>query len=309
MEHQRIDHDRERNHHHPFARPVTVRLRPVAQTVVGRYELRALIGKGSMARVVEAYDAVLERDVAIKFLRGDVADAEGRARFLREVRVAASLTHPNIVRVYDAGEESGRLFLVTELVRGPSMAAVLKRRGRLTLRQAVVVTDRVLGALAAAHDQGLVHRDVKPSNILIGDDDRTVKLTDFGLAKSMQEAASAVTRPGQVVGTPMYLAPERSEGRGAEPASDLYSLGIVLFEMLVGRPPFKGRNLLELAVAHQQAPVPPVGRSDVPDALETVMLTALARDPAARPPSAQAMRAALRSAAREGMRRPLATAS
>jgi serine/threonine protein kinase len=281
----------------------------VAQTVVGRYELRALVGTGSMARVVEGYDTVLERDVAIKFLRSDAADAEGRARFLREVRAAASLAHPNVVRVYDAGEEAGRLFLVTELVRGPSIAAVLRRRGRLTFRQAVVVTDRVLGALGAAHDQGLVHRDVKPSNILVADDDRTVKLTDFGLAKSLQEAASAVTRPGQVVGTPMYLAPERSEGRVALPASDLYSLGIVMFEMLVGRPPFKGRNLLELAVAHQQAPVPPIGRRDVPEAVEAVMLTALARDPATRPPSAQAMRLALRRAARDGMRRTLATAS
>jgi serine/threonine-protein kinase len=262
-----------------------------------------------MARVVAAYDAVLQRDVAIKFLRAEAGDSEGRARFLREVRVAASLSHPNVVRVYDAGEEAGRLFLVTELVRGPSIADVLKRRGRLTFRQAVLVTDRVLGALGAAHDQGLVHRDVKPSNILIADDDRTVKLTDFGLAKSLQEAGNAVTRPGQVVGTPMYLAPERSEGRDAVPASDLYSLGIVLFEMLVGRPPFKARNLLELAVAHQQAPVPPINRRDVPEALETVMLTALARDPAARPPSAQAMREALRSAARQGIRRPLATAS
>jgi serine/threonine-protein kinase len=262
-----------------------------------------------MARVVEAYDAVLQRDVAVKFLRAEAGDTEGRARFLREVRAAASLSHPNVVRVYDAGEEAGRLFLVTELVRGPSIAAVLKRRGPLTFRQAVLVTDRMLGALAAAHDQGLVHRDVKPSNILIADDDRTVKLTDFGLAKSLQDAASAVTRPGQVVGTPMYLAPERSEGRDATPASDLYSLGIVLFEMLVGRPPFKARNLLELAVAHQQAPVPPINRRDVPEALETLMLTALARDPAARPPSAQAMREALRSAARQGIRRPLATAS
>jgi serine/threonine-protein kinase len=262
-----------------------------------------------MARVVQAYDAVLQRDVAIKFLRSDAADPEGRGRFLREVRVAASLTHPNVVRVYDAGDDRGRLFLVTELVRGPSIAAVLKRRKRLTFRQAIVVTDRVLGALAAAHDQGLVHRDVKPSNILIGDDDRTVKLTDFGLAKSLQQGGLALTRPGQVVGTPMYLAPERSEGRGATPASDLYSLGIVLFEMLVGRPPFKGRNLLELAVAHQQAPVPSLGRDDVPEAVEAVMLAALARDPAARPADARSMRAALRRAAREGMRRHLATAS
>ncbi|MBV8950543.1 MAG: serine/threonine protein kinase [Actinobacteria bacterium] len=281
----------------------------MAHTVVGRYELRALVGKGSMARVVEAFDTVLQRDVAIKFLRSDAADAEGRARFLREVRVAASLSHPNVVRVYDAGEEGGRLFLVTELVHGPSIAAVLKRRGALTLRQAVLVTDRVLGALGAAHDQGLVHRDVKPSNILVGDDDRTVKLADFGLAKTLDDAGAAVTRPGQVVGTPMYLAPERSEGRTATPASDLYSLGVVLFEMLAGRPPFRGRNLLELAVAHQQAPVPPLRRPDVPEALEVVMLTALARDPASRPPSAHAMREALRSAARQAMRRPLATAS
>ncbi|HEX4777637.1 MAG TPA: serine/threonine-protein kinase [Acidimicrobiia bacterium] len=276
-------------------------------TLGRRYELRAPLGSGSMAQVIEAHDVVLDRDVAIKLLRTESADAEGIARFVREARIAASLSHPHVVRIFDAGEEDGRLYLVMELVRGPNLAYVLKRVGPLGVRQAVALTDQVLGALAAAHERGLVHRDVKPGNILFADD-RTVKLADFGLAKTVQDPSSAVTRPGQVVGTPMYLAPERSEGRGASPASDLYSVGIVLFEMLAGKPPFTGRSLLELAIAHQQAPVPPIPRTDVPEAVEALMLHALACDPDARPSSARAMQEALRRATRPDVQPRLAAA-
>jgi eukaryotic-like serine/threonine-protein kinase len=291
-----------------IAARTSVRSGAVGRLLRGRYELRRVIGTGSMARVVLAHDQVLERDVAVKLLRRDAADAEGQGRFLHEARAAASVVNPHVVQIYDAGDEAGRLFIVMELVRGPSLGDVLKRKGPLTARQALVVTDQVLDALVAAHELGVVHRDVKPNNILLADV-RTVKLTDFGLAKTLQHGASALTRPGQVVGTPMYLAPERSEGRPATPAADLYSLGIVLFEMLVGKPPFKGRSLLDLAVAHQQAPVPPLKRPDVPEAVEEVMLEALAIDPVARPENARVMQHRLRRAAGAAPERPFVAAT
>jgi eukaryotic-like serine/threonine-protein kinase len=277
----------------------------VVVTLEQRYELRALLGSGAMARVVEAYDRALQREVAIKFLRSDAADAEGRARFVREARAAASLVHPNVVSVYDAGEAARRPYLVMELVRGPSLAAVLRKRGPLALSGAISVADQVLDALAAAHAQGLVHRDVKPSNVLIGGA-RRVKLTDFGLAKSLHDATAGLTRPGQVLGTPMYLAPERSAGRGATPLSDLYAVGIVLFEMLTGKPPFSAANLFELALAHQQTPVPPLQRADVPASVEAAIACALAKEPEQRYPSARAMQVALRRVAEPAMGRRLA---
>jgi serine/threonine-protein kinase len=262
-------------------------------TVLGsRYELRAMLGTGSMARVVEAYDSMLGREVAIKFLRSDAADAEGRARFVREAHAAASFVHPHVVTVYDAGEEGTRPFLVMELVRGPNLAEVMRARGPLSAAESVAIAAQMLDALAAAHDLGWLHRDVKPSNVLFVDA-TTIKLTDFGLAKSMHDVAGGITRPGQVLGTPMYLAPEQSRGRRTTPSSDLYSVGIVLFQMLTGGVPYSGRNLVEVAVAHQEAPVPPVLRDDVPDALAVAVARAMAKDPLDRYPSARAMQAAL----------------
>ena len=262
-------------------------------TVLGsRYELRAMLGTGSMARVVEAYDTVLGREVAIKFLRSDAADAEGRARFVREAHAAASFVHPHVVTMYDAGEEGSRPFLVMELVRGPNLAEVMRARGPLSPGESVAIAAQMLDALAAAHDLGWLHRDVKPSNVLFVDA-TTIKLTDFGLAKSMHDVSGAITRPGQVLGTPMYLAPEQSRGRRTTPSSDLYSLGIVLFQMLTGGLPYSATNLVELAIAHQEAPIPPVLRDDVPDALAVAVARSMAKDPLDRFPSARAMQAAL----------------
>lgn len=245
-----------------------------------------------MARVVEAYDLTLRRPVAIKFLRAAAADAEGRARFLREARAAASFVHPHAITVYDVGEEARRPYLVMELVRGPSLAQVLTTRGPLEPGEAISIAAQMLEALSAAHDRGWVHRDVKPTNVLFFDAD-TVKLADFGLAKSVYAMTEGVTRPGQVLGTPMYLAPEQSTGRGATLSSDLYSVGVVLFQMLTGRLPFTGRSLADLAAAHRHAPVPPLGRPEVPALLEAAVKRAMAKEPARRHPSARAMQAAL----------------
>ena len=200
--------------------------------------------------------------------------------------------HPHVVTVYDAGEEGTRPFLVMELVRGPNLARVVKARGPLSGAESVTIAAQMLDALAAAHDLGWLHRDVKPSNVLFVDA-TTIKLTDFGLAKSMHDVAGGITRPGQVLGTPMYLAPEQSRGRRTTPSSDLYSVGIVLFQMLTGGVPYSGKNLVDIAIAHQEAPVPPVLRDDIPDALAVAVARAMAKDPLDRFPSARAMQAAL----------------
>lgn len=266
----------------------------VTTVLRSRYELRAMLGTGSMARVVEAYDRLLGREVAMKFLRADAADHEGRARFVREAHAAASFVHPHVVTVYDAGEEYRRPYLVMELVRGPNLAEVMTARGPLAVGETIDVATQMLDALAAAHDLGWLHRDVKPSNVLFADSE-TVKLTDFGLAKSIHDIAKAITRPGQVLGTPMYLAPEQSSGQRVTLSGDLYSVGVVLYQMLTGSVPFSGRSLVDLAVAHQEAPVPAIDRPDVPQPLRSAVIRALAKDPLERFPSARAMQAALLS--------------
>jgi serine/threonine protein kinase len=210
--------------------------------------------------------------------------------------MAARLMDPHVVTIYDVGEDQGRPFLVMELVDGTTLAQQLARRGPFSAPEARDIAVQVLDGLAAAHDQELVHRDVKPSNVLI-DRAGTAKLADFGIAKALADATSALTVTGQVLGTPRYLAPEQAAGRGATAQSDLYGVGLLLYEMLAGATPFQGTSL-ELALAHQQAPVPPLGkqRPDVPADLVQIIERALAKDPVQRYPSAAAMRDALTAA-------------
>jgi tRNA A-37 threonylcarbamoyl transferase component Bud32 len=259
-----------------------------------RYELGHRIGGGGMAEVVEAYDRKLDRRVAVKLLHVGVADPRARERFMREARMAAGFVHPNVVTIYDVGEVRGRPYLVMELVEGGTLGDLIARDGPLPVGQALAISDSVLAGLGAAHADGLVHRDVKPANILIGTDGR-VKLADFGIAKATQDLGRDLTATGQVLGTAGYLAPEQAAGGEATPASDVYAAGVVLYEMLAGQPPFTGEHPVAVAVAHQRAKVPPLGdkRPGLPPGVLSVVSRSLEKDPSRRFRDASQMRTEL----------------
>jgi eukaryotic-like serine/threonine-protein kinase len=258
-----------------------------------RYELDDVLGEGGMGRVLLAHDRVLQRDVAVKLLTS-TADAAARARFLREAQGAARLRHPNAVTVFDTGEADGQPYIVMELVRGITLDELIERDGPLEVQEATAITAGVLEALAAAHAAGLVHRDVKPGNVLLPHEGG-VKLTDFGIARAMDQVTSSLTVAGTVLGTPSYLAPELLDGAPASPASDLYSVGCMLYVQLAGEPPFTAETPLAVAYAHQNRDIPRIEqvRADVPVDLRRVLTTALAKDPADRYADAAAMRDAL----------------
>jgi len=267
------------------------------EVVAGRYALGAELGRGGMARVVAARDLRLHRAVAVKLLPLDAVAATDptlRQRFVREARAAASFSHPHAVAVFDAGDADGVLYLVMELVDGPSLAAVLAERGSLGVAESLRLGDQVLQALGAAHRAGIVHRDVKPGNVLLASDG-VAKLADFGIAKRLDDLAGDLTTTGQFVGTPTYLAPEQVVGQAATAATDLYSMGVLLFQMLAGRPPYDAGTPMATALAHRDAPVPDVrsSRPDVPAHVAAALRRAMAKDPADRFDSADDMRAAL----------------
>jgi serine/threonine-protein kinase len=246
-----------------------------------------------MAAVWEAEDKVLTRRVAIKVLHPHLAGDDGfRTRFRREAVAAARLAHPHIVTTYDTGRDAEVAYIVMELVEGTTLARLLKSSGPLPVAKAIDVAVQVADALACAHAHGVVHRDVKPANILLRRDGH-VKVADFGIAKA--GAGNDLTRTGVVMGTAKYLSPEQVSGSPAEASSDIYALGIVLYEMLCGAPPFVGDTELSTAVARLTAAPDSVRerREDVPRSLEAVVLRSLARDPAARFQSAEEMRASL----------------
>ena len=269
----------------------------MSEILAGRYELGRTLGAGGMARVVMAHDRVLRRSVAVKLVAREVAhsaDPALAARFVAEARTSARLTHRNLVAVYDAGDSDGYLFLVTELVEGTTLAELLSRQGSLGAGQATGIAEQLLSALEAVHDAGIVHRDVKPSNVLI-DQAGTVKLADFGIAKRLDDIEAALTRTGEFVGTPRYVAPEQAAGEASTPATDLYALGVVLYEMLAGEPPFDAESPLATLLAHRDRPAPDVreARPDVATGLAAVITKAMAKAPGERYPSAAAMRTAL----------------
>ncbi|MEI8332993.1 MAG: Stk1 family PASTA domain-containing Ser/Thr kinase [Chloroflexota bacterium] len=260
----------------------------------GRYELLEPIGDGGMATIWRAGDRRLGRDVAVKLMRPEYGrDPDFVVRFRQEAQSAASLAHPNVVGVFDAGESQEGPYIVMELVAGEDLASLLRRNGSLPPRQAARIAAEVADALEAAHASGLVHRDVKPGNILISMDGR-VRVTDFGIARALAEAQ--LTLPGTTLGSVHYFSPEQAQGAQATPASDIYSLGIVLYEMLTGRRPWEGDSAAAVAVARVRTDAPPPSeiRPGIPVALEVIDLRALDRDPAARYESAAAMAAALR---------------
>jgi serine/threonine-protein kinase len=273
---------------------------PAGTVIAGRYELQRLLGAGGAGRVYAAIDTRLDRRVAIKLVSADQAesnDPASTARFVAEARTGALFTHPNAVTVFDAGSSDGYLYLVTELVDGANLAQHLDAHGALDVDHAVRVADQILGALAAAHAAGIVHRDVKPSNVLL-DTEGNGKLADFGIAKRLDDVESSFTADGHFVGTPRYASPEQAAGRPATAATDVYAAGVVLFEMLTGRPLYEGDEPVAVAIAHQTAPIPDLEaiRPDVPAALGSVVRKALAKSPSDRYPDAGALRRALSGA-------------
>ena len=267
----------------------------MTRVLARRYELRRLLATGGTAHVWEAVDRRLDRPVAVKLLAGHPLDDRIRPGSAREARLAVRFGHPHAVTVYDTGEEEGIPYLVMELVEGPTLAQVLAERGPLDSGEAVAIADQVLAAVAAGHRAGLVHRDIKPSNILFTGG--MAKLADFGTAEAIGELATQLTAADRVVGTPRYLSPEQAAGAAATPASDIYAMGVVLFEMLSGAPPFVGDTPIATAAAHLGAPVPSLvqRRAGLDRGLAAVVERALAKSPDARYPGAAAMREALAS--------------
>ncbi|HEX7277930.1 MAG TPA: protein kinase [Acidimicrobiales bacterium] len=269
--------------------------------IAGRYRLRHQIARGGMAEVWEAGDDVLGRSVAVKVLLPELsADPTFTERFRREAIAAARLAHPNIVSTFDTGVDGGVAFIVMELVEGRTLRDVLVERGPLEAHEATTIAAQVAGALHYAHEAGIVHRDVKPANILICPDGR-VKVADFGIAKAaLADAAIAdydLTGTGMVVGTAKYLSPEQFEGQPVDRRSDVYALGVVLYEMLCGRPPFTGGTDMAIGIKHvEHKPLSPRQiRAGIPRPLEAVVLRAMAKSPDKRYPTAAALQSALLS--------------
>jgi serine/threonine-protein kinase len=267
----------------------------------GRYTLERRLGAGGMSTVFLARDAVLERRVAVKLLAEHLSDDEDFvARFRREALAAAKLQHPNIVQVFDSGEDepSGRHFIVMEYVNGPSCADLLREHRQLGVEQTVEIVRGACHGLDYAHRAGLIHRDVKPGNLLVSDESGTVKLADFGIAKAAEQ--TRITQVGAVLGTAAYLSPEQATGEEAEAASDIYSLGVCAYQFLTGRLPHEYSSLTELALKQQREAVVPISdyRPDVSPELDRAVRVALERDPKHRYASALDMAAALDAGAR-----------
>lgn len=248
-----------------------------------RYQLLESLGAGGMAEVYRARDLMLERSVAIKILRADYSsDEEFQERFRQEARAAANLSHPNIVTVHDFGLDSGQLFIVMEHVPGSDLKSIIRKRGRFTVEEAIPIMVQACAGIGYAHRAGLVHCDVKPHNLLITPDHR-LKVTDFGIARAL-----STIRPGDrddvVWGSPQYFAPEQAKGQAPSPASDVYSLGIVLYEMLTGTLPFNANTAEELARQHIHKQPLPLGEylPDVPPMLEQIEAKILSKEPSAR---------------------------
>ncbi|MFG2140271.1 protein kinase [Streptomyces sp. NPDC048650] len=265
----------------------------------GRYQLRDLLGAGGMASVHLAYDSVLDREVAIKTLHTELGREQAfRERFRREAQAVAKLTHTNIVSVFDSGEDEldgGMVpYIIMEYVSGQPLRSELDndiaQHGAMPTEKALKITADVLAALEASHEMGLVHRDIKPGNVMMTKRN-VVKVMDFGIARAMQSGVTSMTQTGMVVGTPQYLSPEQALGRGVDARSDLYSVGIMLFELLTGQLPFDADSPLAIAYAHvqEEPPVPSSINRSVPPAVDALVARALKKNPNERFPTAEAM--------------------
>lgn len=268
-------------------------MHPAGTLLGGRYRLDERIGGGGMGEVWRGTDEVLGRTVAIKIMLPSLLDEPGFAeRFRAEARTMARLTHPGVVNIYDYNSDGQSAFLVMEYIDGDPLSRTLARVGRLTAARTMALIAQAADALQAAHDAGIVHRDVKPGNLMVRANG-TLVLTDFGVARS---DLAGITGTGMLLGTASYLSPEQAAGQVATPASDVYGLGVVAYQCLAGRRPFEGDNPLEIAMKHIQSLPPPLP-ADIPPAVVDIVMRALAKDPADRWPSAAALAEAARAVA------------
>ncbi len=248
------------------------------QKINDRYQIIKTIGEGGMANVYLAYDTILDRDVAVKVLRGDLAtDEKFVRRFQREALSASSLSHPNIVEVYDVGEDNGSYYIVMEYIEGKHLKQLLKRRGSLTLTEVVDIMLQVTDGMSAAHDSYIIHRDIKPQNIMILENG-LIKITDFGIAMALN--STQLTQTNSVKGSVHYLPPEQASGKGATIQSDVYSMGILMYELLTGTLPFRGDNAVEIALKHIKEPFPSIREKlpSIPQSIENIIMRATAKN-------------------------------
>jgi serine/threonine-protein kinase len=266
----------------------------VGRTIAdGRYQIVRLLGEGGMGAVYQARQVAMDRLVALKLIQPEIVRSPAAAaRFHREMKLTARIEHANTIRVYDFGETQGQLFLTMELLRGRTLTQVLKESGRLDLGRIVRIATQVTRALQAAHSEGVVHRDLKPDNVMLLDqygEQDLVKVLDFGIAKSLDEQEPGMTTAGAIIGTPAYMSAEQAMGRPVDQRSDLYSLGIMLYEMASGRVPFTASAMTALLVAHATEPPPPLWQvaPDVAPGLAALVDELLRKDPAARPQTAR----------------------
>ncbi len=259
------------------------------QTINDRYEILRSIGEGGMANVYLGHDKILDRNVAIKILRGDLSNDEKFVRrFQREALSASSLAHPNIVEMYDVGEDDGLYYIVMEYIEGKTLKQLLKKRGTLTLSEAIDIMLQLTDGMAHAHDSYIIHRDLKPQNIMIKDDGQ-IKITDFGIAMALN--STQLTQTNSVMGSVHYLPPEQASGKGCTTKSDIYSMGIIFYELLSGSLPFKGENAVEIALKHMRDPLPSLREENpaIPQSIENIILRATAKNPKNRYDDAKSM--------------------
>ncbi len=267
--------------------------------ISGRYEIIKSIGEGGMANVYVGYDTILNRKVAIKVLRGDLANDEKFVRrFQREALSASSLSHPNIVEMYDVGEDDGIYYIIMEYIEGKTLKQLIKKRGSITLSEAIDIMLQLTDGITQAHDSYIIHRDLKPQNILIKDDG-TIKITDFGIAVALN--STQLTQTNSVMGSVHYIPPEQASGKGSTIRSDIYAMGILFYELLTGSLPFRGDNAVEIALKQMHDPIPSVRKKNpsIPQSVENIILKATAKNPKNRYADAKEMHADLLTALNE----------
>ena len=260
-----------------------------------RYQIIRPLGEGGMANVYLARDLVLDREVSVKLLRLDLRDdPQTNRRFQREATAATRLNDPHIVGIYDVGEDHGMQFMVMQYVKGTDLKQYISKHFPIPLAQVVDIMEQVLSAVEAAHEHGIIHRDLKPQNILI-DENKNIKITDFGIATASSE--NTLTQTNTVMGSVHYLSPEQARGSVATKQSDIYSLGIILFELLTGKVPFEGENAVSIAIKHFRSQIPSVRaiNANIPQSMENVVIKATAKDPQQRYASAAEMAADLKT--------------